>query len=67
MSQTVLEEQLATPDKVPGPMELAFWGKADNKQINKYVECQMFLCALEKTKEGYRGSRVLEIASTVDA
>lgn len=32
-------------------MVLSFqWGKGDNKQINKYRECQMFICALEGVK-----------------
>lgn len=41
--------------EVRAVMELAFqWGRQINKQINKYIECQMFIRALEKTKKATR-------------
>lgn len=45
-------------DQVSVPIELAFqWRKTDNKQIDKYIECRMFVHVLAKRKEdtGDRG------------
>lgn len=47
-------------------MEFSFqWGKADNKQIKKKIQrmSDVYMRS-EKSKEGYRGSRILEVAST---
>ena len=48
---------LGEQSQVHALTKLAFqWGRADYKQINKYMQCQMLICVLEKNNKGYRGS-----------